>query len=243
MQNASQISYPKISIIIPVGPTEKQFGSLADDFVLLPSKQVEIIVVFCADRPELTDKKVVEQKLSAFNIVWIASEVGRGKQMNAGAAKATGDFLWFVHLDSHFDADTFIHLINNIQSFPSALHYFRLAWREPSPLYMKLNAFGANFRSRWLGIPFGDQGFCLAKALFNEVRGYPEDALYGEDHLLTWKVRQAGYSLRQVPAILWTSPRKYTDKGWVKLTCLYQWLWIKQAIPAALRLLIARLSR
>lgn len=243
MQPAGLISYPKISIIIPIGPTEKEFGRLVDDLALLPSEPLEIIVVSCVNIAELTDKYVVEKQLSAHELFWVKSEVGRAQQMNAGAEKATGDYLWFVHLDSHFDANAFAHLHNSIQTFPQALHYFRLGWCAPSPSYMKLNALGANLRSRWFGTPFGDQGFCLAKTVFNEVGGYSTEAPYGEDHLLTWKIRQFGCALREVPATLWTSPRKYAEKGWVKLTCLYQWLWVKQAIPEAVLLIKKRIDR
>lgn len=231
VQEESQQDYPKISIIVPVGPAEKRFGSLAGDLALLPSEPLEIIIVRCANMTELTDIRDVEKQLSSYNLIWVESEVGRAQQMNAGAEKATGDYLWFVHLDSNFDAGAFTALCSSIQAVPQALHYFRLGWRQPSSSYMKLNALGANLRSRWLSVPFGDQGFCLAKTLFIAVGRYPEDAPYGEDHLLTWRVRQAGFFLKQVPEVLWTSPRKYADKGWLKLTCSYQWLWLKQAAP------------
>jgi len=90
---------------------------------------------------------------------------------------------------------------------------------------------GARLRSRILKVPFGDQGFCIKKALFHKLEGFPEDLPYGEDHVFVWKIRQHGTELQPTGAILYTSARKYKKHGWLKTTLLHQYLWIKQAWP------------
>lgn len=238
MSNPVRTACPiKLSVIIPVGPYEKEFGSLVDSLSVLPAEEVELIIVTCIGCESLVDTDLVNEKLKDFTLHWHQSDKGRAQQMNLGAAKASGEFLWFVHLDSQFERTAFDTLLTAIEQQPQALHYFQLAWQKPSPAYMAINAAGANLRSKLFGTPFGDQGFCLAKSIFDQVGCYSEMDAYGEDHLLTWQVRQQGYPLNQLKAVLWTSPRKYQQIGWLKLTCLYQWLWIKQAIPEWLKLL------
>ena len=109
--------------------------------------------------------------------------------MNDGARKAQGQFLWFLHADSHLKNDAFNHLLKTINKHPSSLIYFNLAFK-PHFFLMKVNSFGANIRSHIFKLPFGDQGFCLSKIVFNELKGYDETAKYGEDHLLVWSAKK-----------------------------------------------------
>ncbi len=90
---------------------------------------------------------------------------------------------------------------------------------------------GALFRSRALGVPFGDQGFCIKKTIFNKLGGFPEGLPYGEDHVFVWRARQQGIDLQPLGVKLYTSARKYKKHGWLKTTILTQYLWIKQALP------------
>jgi GT2 family glycosyltransferase len=89
-----------------------------------------------------------------------------------------------------------------------------------------LNAWGANFRSKLFGAPFGDQGLCIRRDHFRKLGGYSEIAPYGEDLLLVWKARKVGIKLNRIASTLLTSPRKYQDYGWLKLTLLFQWRYL-----------------
>nr|WP_158651850.1 hypothetical protein [Marinobacterium profundum] len=131
-----------------------------------------------------------------------------------------------------------IHALEQgLASKPDALHYFQLAFAGDGAGPMAFNAKGANLRSNWLGIPFGDQGLCLSAASFRALGGYCEKVSYGEDHLLVWHARQLGLKLNGLDAELCTSARKYDQQGWWRLTLLYQWRWIRQAWPQYVRLL------
>ena len=161
--------------------------------------------------------------------VIFSQENGRAASLNAGAAKAKGEYLWFLHADSTLPDDGWQKLQQAITQKPKALHYFNLAFSGDS-LLMKLNGWGANFRSRFLGCPFGDQGFCIQKSLFETLGKYPEDAPYGEDHLFVWSARKAEILLHNINTTLTTSPRKYEKGGWLKITLLHQYLWLKQMV-------------
>ncbi len=161
----------------------------------------------------------------------LSQEGGRASSLNQGAAKASGEYLWFLHADSELTDDGWHKLQIAIKQVPNALHYFDLAFAGGS-FFMRLNAWGANFRSRILGCPFGDQGFCLNRSVFEELGGYPKDVAYGEDHLFVWKARKAGVQLNPIGATLTTSPRKYEKYGWLRVTILHQYLWLKQVVAA-----------
>ena len=150
--------------------------------------------------------------------------------MNAGASHAIGDYLWFLHADSRFDDDTISSLLKSIDRHPDSLLFFDLAFIKSKKWPMCVNEIGAKFRSNILKIPFGDQGFCIRKTIFNEIGKFREDVEYGEDHLLTWQAKKHGVSIKAVGAKLFTSPRKYQEHGWLKITLLYQFLWMKQAL-------------
>ncbi|MCF6215888.1 MAG: glycosyltransferase family 2 protein [Emcibacter sp.] len=224
----------KLSIIIPLGPDEDQLGPLMNDLNRL-GLAAEIIVVSCDD--------IVLTKSGKESICVIKSLQGRARQQNAGAKAASREFLWFLHADSRLSERVIAALEAAIKARPEALHYYHLKFRQDGPAGMAINEWGAWFRSEILKIPFGDQGFCLRRDIFHQIGGFPQDAPYGEDHLLVWQARQAGVKLRCTGASLPTSARKYAAHGWLALTVKYQWRWIRQALPEAYKLLLAWLNR
>lgn len=222
------VSLKNVSIIIPLGPDEDQVTPLLDDLTVLP-EETQIILVSCdgASDPILRKDRVM----------LINAKQGRACQQNAGAKAATRKFLWFLHADSRVTPQVLDALEVSLNEAPDALHYFHLKFGEDGPRRMRLNEWGARFRSRVFGIPFGDQGFCLGKSAFDTIGGFPEYDPYGEDHLLVWYARQAGVKLKCTGAALQTSARKYQQQGWGALTLKYQIRWIKQALPEAYKLI------
>jgi len=227
------------TIIIPLGPDEDQLPALLSDLTQLP-RETEIILVTCGDMVD--NHPMVAGSLMIDRVRWIRSDQGRAQQQNAGAKVANRDFLWFLHADSRVTPENLHALETSLQKSPDALHYFHLKFKSDGPRGVVLNEWGTRFRSQVLGIPWGDQGFCLARKIFERIGRFPEDVPYGEDHLLIWHARQAGIRLRCTGDALVTSARKYHRHGWVSLTWKYQMLWIKQALPEVYKLLIIRLS-
>lgn len=150
-----------------------------------------------------------------------ASERSRARSLNTGAAMAENAFIWFIHADTRVNQNNIDLLMRALDDRPNALHYFDLSFDGGG--VTRLNAWGANIRSNVFGLPYGDQGFCISKTLFDEIGGYPEDSPYGEDVLFLRRAKQRGITLNRVPAPLVTSARKYIDVGWLKLTLYRQW--------------------
>ena len=165
------------------------------------------------------------------------TDTSRASSLNLGAAKSSGEWLWFLHADSRINPDNIRALEQSLKQFPSALHYFDLAFDLK---WLRYNATGANMRSRLFGLPFGDQGLCIKKSLFDTLDGYSEDCPYGEDLLFVWQARLAGIPLQRVPSKLLTSGRKYQQRGWLQLSLLYQWRWMKLSLGPFIKLLSQR---
>ncbi len=228
-----------ISIIIPVGSGETHWRKLLPCLTDLPWPN-EIIVVATEPAP-LDWSKHVESHEVGNAIRWIHCEPGRAHQLNRGANAASGRFLWFLHADSIVPPAAVTALDQALRERPHSFHYFRLKFHSDGPPGMALNAAGVWFRSRWLGMPFGDQGFCLDRATFQELNGYDETAVYGEDHLFVWKARQRGIRLNGIREPILTSARKYRKHGWLRTTTRHVILTFRQAIPQFWRLIRKRI--
>lgn len=209
-----------LSLIVPIAPQEEAWAGLWADLKDLP-KGTEIIF----SGPKKPSTQIPSR------VKWIDSAPGRAQQLNEGERSATRDFLWFLHADSRFTKSTLIALIQALNNNPNAFYYFDLRFLKDGPPLMRINEIGCWIRSRWMGLPFGDQGFCLSKMNFERIGGFPEDVTYGEDHIFVWRARQNKILLRSTKAILKTSARKYRDQGWWRITTLYYKLWTKQAKP------------
>ena len=214
-----------ISIVIPLGPDEKKWKTLAYQLSFLPKENFEIIFVACSDRHFYLLNNILKPFL------YVKTFASRAKQLNVGASMAKGDFIWFLHADSYISADVIRNLIKATRQYRNYLCYFHLKFYDrPHPL-LKINEWGAWLRSCIFKVPFGDQGFFIKKSTFHALSGFCENCAYGEDHLFVWKAHHNNIPLQILDASLYTSARKYQHYGWTKLTLIYQYLWVKQAFP------------
>ncbi|MCB0328054.1 MAG: glycosyltransferase [Bdellovibrionales bacterium] len=208
---------PNLSVIIPLSVEERDFEPLIHS--LLKAKEITEVVLSIPQGATIPDGLKIHPKLR-----FIVGDRGRAQQLNRGAAAASGDFLWFVHADSLVTPEAIRALTRSLIAQPNALYYFDLVFRDDGPSLMWLTQLGVWFRSHLFGLPFGDQGFCLPKALFNELRGFDEEAIVGEDHLFVWKAKRAKMPIISVGACLLTSARKYARGGWLQVTIKHFWI-------------------
>lgn len=200
---------PSLSVIIPVAPGETAWRQLLDDLAPLDAGHE---LVLSATEPPPNDLANTAARR------WLVAPVGRARQMNAGAASARGEFFWFLHADTRLKPSALDALFRSIDRFPNDLHYFSLRFLNDGPRAMFLNAWGARWRSRWLGMPFGDQGLCLRADRFRELGGFDESLPCAEDHALVQFARRRGLRLRCTGAAIATSARKYREHGWWRTT-------------------------
>jgi len=146
---------------------------------------------------------------------------GRGRQLAAGAEQATGDVLLFLHADTRLPfgyAGEIRRTLNQPNCIAGA---FRMAFDRVS-IPLRLVEWGADLRSTWRQMPYGDQAIYLRQATYHRFGGFrPLDAM--EDFDLVWRLRRRGrVRVSRLPAV--TSARKYTTRGPWRTVLLHQWM-------------------
>lgn len=202
----------RLSVVVPVGPGDTLPSPLREQLAALP-REAQVHVV-CAETTQAGSIQAMLRAQPGPQWSCTAAARGRASQQNAGVAIAERDWLWFLHADAMLAADTLPALARFIDDDVDALGYFDLHFLDDGPVLMRFNAFGARLRSRWLGLPFGDQGLVLCRATFARLGGFDVALACGEDHDLVWRARRAGVPLCAIGAPLYTSARKYAERGW-----------------------------
>lgn len=135
---------------------------------------------------------------------------GRGRQLAAAASTAQGSWMLFLHADSVLDAGWHEAAHRHIADHPDRAGFFALRF-DVSHVPARLVAGWANLRAGWLGLPYGDQGLLVSRALYDSVGGYPEIELM-EDVALSRRLRGR---LRPLGAGITTSAERYEREGWL----------------------------
>ncbi|HBK55652.1 MAG TPA: glycosyl transferase family 2 [Xanthomonadales bacterium] len=217
---------PRISIVIPVGPGDTAWQALLPDLAALGPDHETILVAAPGQRPAQPsepDRPPPEPR-------WIeAPTVGRAHQLNAGADASRGDWLCFLHADSRLSEAALRALEHNTRD-PNAMYFFDLRFLDDGPRSMTLNRIGTHIRSRWLAMPFGDQGLTLARTLWQRLGGFDPRIGRGEDHELVWRARRIGAAIRPLRAPIHTSARRYAEQGWLRTTTEHLYLTARQAM-------------
>jgi rSAM/selenodomain-associated transferase 2 len=203
----------RLSIIIPVFNDEAVLLRLLEQLKPLPVC-CEIIVADAspgADGQSHCNKRVTH---------YLSVEKGRARQMNAGAAKSTGDLLWFVHADTELDVETCFQAIR--AALESGYQWGRFDVRLSGNHFLfRIIEKMINWRSCLTSVATGDQGIFVSRKLFDRAGGYPDLPLM-EDVQLSKNLRQHSRAacLKQT---LITSSRRWEEDGIIR-TILLMWL-------------------
>jgi hypothetical protein len=147
----------------------------------------------------------------------LRSAPGRARQMNAGAAEASGDVLLFLHADTRLPDDFSAHVRRALAQPGVAAGAFRLKICGPSR-GLQCVAWGANLRARFWQLPYGDQAIFVSAATFRLVGGFAEMPLM-EDVDFIRRVRRLG-RIAVAPAAVVTSDRRWQRLGIARTTGL-----------------------
>lgn len=199
-----------ISIVIP---TLNEEGNLADALQQLAGKPgIEVLIADGGSRDRTVE--IAEQH----GVRVVRTRPGRGRQMNAGAALASGEILLFLHADSGLPKD-FAHQVRQILDQGASGGAFPLRI-ESQRRGLRCVEWGANLRSRLRQLPYGDQGLFLQASLFHEMGGFPPMPLM-EDFEFCRRLRRYG-TIRLASSAITTSPRRWHRLGIVRTTLINQ---------------------
>jgi rSAM/selenodomain-associated transferase 2 len=195
-----------VSVIIP---TLNEAASLAQTLRnVRDQKPHEILVV---DGGSADDTERAAEPADHF----LRSERGRAVQMNAGAARATGDVLLFLHADCTLQ-DGALRAAERLlarHSFAGGCFSMRVA--AEGSLYRCIDAC-ATARVRLTGLIYGDQGMFLRRRDFVRLGGFPPLCLM-EDVFFSRRLRREG-RLAVLPERVFVSPRRWRRVGLVRQT-------------------------
>lgn len=149
----------------------------------------------------------------------ITSARGRAKQLNAGAAAATGDILLFLHADIWLEPGA-LAAVETALSSGYIGGGFRQKIDGKSSLYRMIEIAG-NIRGKYLKVFYGDSGIFLARADFEKIGGFPDLPIL-EEMEFSKGLAKLGKTTLIVPHIH-LSARRWEAKGVVRTT-VNNWL-------------------
>ncbi len=195
-----------VSIVIPVLDEARTINdAVARLYRDAGDQRIEVIVV---------DGDVRAGALSVIadpRVVQVHSPAGRGKQMNAGAARAGGDLLLFLHADTILPPGGLRLVQRALAASDRVGGAFDLGI-DSRRFSLKLIEIVGGIRSRITRLPYGDQAIFIRKNRFEQLGGFSDVPLM-EDVDLMRRIKRRKWPIAILPQKVRTSPRRWEREG------------------------------
>jgi rSAM/selenodomain-associated transferase 2 len=218
---------PIISIIVPVLNEAALVGPfLAHLRTLAPRAQVIVVDGGSQDGTRSIAEPLADLLLDAPR--------GRATQMNAGAAVAKGNVLWFLHADSTLPPDAIRDIWSALDDPGMAGGCFRLRLPSRKMIYRVSDSVG-NLGVQVFGFALGDHGIFCRRTAFEQAGGY-RDVPILEDAEIYRSLGRIG-RMRQLRAAIASSPRSYQQWGPYHTTAIYFCILVLYVLGVPIRVL------
>jgi rSAM/selenodomain-associated transferase 2 len=194
---------PRISVVIPTLNAE---AGLAAAIASVRDGAAEIIVTDGGS----TDRTVDVARDEGARV--IESDKGRGQQLRAGGAASAGDWILFLHADTHLPADWTAEA-SAFASEPANADragVFTFALDDGSPQARRMERL-VGWRTRRLGLPYGDQGLLISRGHYDRIGGFRTMPLM-EDVDIIRRIGKMNFTVLGTRAV--TSAARYRRGGW-----------------------------
>lgn len=199
---------PSLSVIIPARNAAAALpGTLASLEAGGDALVREVLVV---DGGSSDGTAEVARRLGA---ALVACPPGRGIQLARGAQEAAGSWLLFLHADTRLGPG-WAEAVGRFIADPAherAAAYFRFALDDEAPAAQRLARIVA-WRSRVLGLPYGDQGLLISRAFYDALGGFRPMTLM-EDVDMVRRIGRGRLAALDCEAV--TSAARYRRAGYV----------------------------
>jgi rSAM/selenodomain-associated transferase 2 len=210
---------PDLDVVIP---TLNAGATLAATLAALRG-ELSVDVAVC-DGGSTDDTVAIARQAGA---TVVTAPAGRGGQLAAGALAGDASWILFLHADTVLEpgwigaARAFMARRTNI----GKAGYFRLRFDAVDPRARRVERLAA-WRSSRFGLPYGDQGLLIARALYEYLDGFKPLPLM-EDVEFARRVGRKNLVPLDAEAV--TSAARYERDGWVmrplrNLSCLALYL-------------------
>lgn len=203
---------PRLSIIVPVLNEAAFLGDYLGQLQAMRRDGHEVIVV---DGGSSDGSLALAQGLAD---AVLQAPRGRALQMNAGAERARGEVLLFLHADTQLPAGAAESIRRGLAGGAGWGRFdVSISGRH---WLLPVIAACMNLRSRYTGIATGDQAIFVDARLFSDLGGFPELALM-EDIALSRRLKARCWPVCLRARVL-TSGRRWEQVG-VLRTVLLMW--------------------
>lgn len=210
------VATPQLSIVIPVLNEAAGVRAVLLGLAPLRERGVQLIVVDggSSDGTPALCTGLCDQLLHGPR--------GRARQMNHGAASATGDWLLFLHADTQLppSADALV-----LAAARRGATWGRFDVRiDGRSALLPLVAGLMNLRSRATGIATGDQAMFVQRSVFRQLGGFPDQPLMEDIELSRRLLRLARPACLRARAL--TSGRRWDSHGvWRTIWLMWTLRW------------------
>lgn len=207
-----------VSIVVPILNEAATLPNLLEQLKRVHHRPgVEVLLVDGGSK----DNSVALAVTAGFRVV--ESKPGRALQMNTGAAQAHGLLLVFLHADTRLPAIDLTVLEQRLQARGRTWGRFDVRIDGRS-LWLPVVATMMNLRSRVTGIATGDQCLFMTRSAFDQVGGFPAQALM-EDIEICARLKQSSRPLCLRDKVV-TSGRRWDENGtWRTIGLMWRLRW------------------
>jgi len=206
----------KISIIIPVLHEHEIINEALDSIKSVAADVPYETIVVDGDSSGGTIAHISDSR-----IITLTAQRGRALQMNAGAARACGDILLFLHADTLLPQKAFPKIIEVLSNGSFIGGAFDLKIQNRRWIFRAIGR-AASRKHRLTRVPYGDQAIFMLRRYFQNIGGYAEIPLM-EDVELMRRVKRQGGRIIILPEAVTTSSRKWETDG-VFYTIIRNWI-------------------
>lgn len=206
----------KISAVIPVLDEGQQINKMLDFLKVAAAGALYEVIVVDGDPTGSTIRNVANS-----GVITLTAPKGRATQMNAGAVRASGDILLFLHADTLLPKNAFTKIIEVLTDGRFIGGAFDLGIQNRRWIFQVIG-WAASWKHRLTRVPYGDQAIFMLRSYFQELGGYPEIPLM-EDVELMKRVKRNGGRIIILPQAVMTSSRKWEKDG-VAYTIVRNWM-------------------
>jgi rSAM/selenodomain-associated transferase 2 len=207
---------PRISVVMPVRNDADALRRTLDHLQRMPGREQVEVIVAAGDTLEATALAV-----GGRGRLLLPGVSTRAALMNAGAAEARGEILWFLHADSLPPPEAVALIERALIDERVVGGAFAHRFTEPSRS-LALISFINRVRYRLTGNHYGDQGLFVRAPIFRRLGRYPDVALM-EDLILSQRLQRVGRTAL-IRAPLFTSGRRFLARGPWRTFSFILWL-------------------